>query len=51
MKVTDIHDFVYTTIIQVGLYSGSDSDATDLQCRFQHRYHIAAITHVIADHH
>ena len=34
--------------IKVGLYSGCDSDATDLRCRFQHRYPIAATTHVIA---
>ena len=38
------------TCIKVGLYSGWDSDATDLRCRFQHRYPIAATTHVIADH-
>jgi hypothetical protein len=38
------------TWIKVGLYSGCDSDATDLRCRFQHRYPIAATTHVIADH-
>jgi hypothetical protein len=36
--------------IKVGLYSGCDSDATELQCRFQHRYPIAATTQVIADH-
>jgi hypothetical protein len=37
-------------IFKVGLYSGYDSDATDLRCRFQHRYPIAATTHVIANH-
>jgi hypothetical protein len=35
-------------ILKVGLYSGCDSDETDLRCRFQHRYPIAATTHVIA---
>jgi hypothetical protein len=34
--------------IKVGLCSGCDSDATDLRCRFQHRYPIAATTHIIA---
>jgi hypothetical protein len=33
--------------IKVGLYSGYDSDATDLRFRFQHRYPIAVTTHVI----
>ena len=33
-----------------GFILGCDSDATELQCRFQHRYPIAATTQVIADH-
>ena len=31
--------------VKVDLYSGCDSDATDLRCHFQERYY------VIADHH
>ena len=37
--------------LKVGLYSGCDSDVTDLQCRFQHRYPITATTHVITKQH
>ena len=34
--------------IKVGLCSWCDSDETDFRYRFQHRYHIAANAHVIA---
>jgi hypothetical protein len=42
--------YYHICTLKVGLYSGCDSDATDLRCRFQHCYPIAATTHVIADH-
>jgi hypothetical protein len=43
------HILLYS-VFCFGLGVHCDSDVTDLRYRFQHRYPIAATTHIIADH-